>query len=94
MSILFIFMISMNTLLSGTVVWTALCSINHMTPKTRFPIRMGYLLMGVGAFAAMLSPLYFDRHPTVTEISLMAAIAFIRLADHRRRRFSDQLIHR
>lgn len=80
-----VLLITVNTVSSLGLVWAAICATNHMKRGTLWLIRIGYVSMGTGAFAALLSPLFLPRPPSYAEVFLMFGMAALTYSDRRRR---------
>lgn len=86
-------LIGLNTVAATIVLWSSVCAANHMTRKTPLAIRAAFILVGVGAAAALLSPGYLNRVPTSAEMLLITGMAALTIVDRRRRiarRFARQ----
>ncbi len=70
-------MIAISTFASLVVLWTSICTINHMTRRTPITIRAAYILIGVGAAGVLLVPVYFHRPQTPAEMLLIAGTAIL-----------------
>ena len=81
-------LISLNTVASTMVLWSAICAANYMSLKTPFIVRLAYIALGVGAAAALLTPSYLQRPPTIAELMLICGMAMLTMAERRRRPFS------
>ncbi|GEM_PF-2501937 len=80
----------MNSVAAIVALWSSICATNHMSRKTPLLIRVAFILIGVGAAAALLSPGYLGRTPTNAELLLVTGVALLAVTD-RRRRFSRKL---
>lgn len=80
----------LNSLAAIVALWSSICATNHMSRKTPLVIRVAFILIGVGAAAALLSPGYLGRTPTNAELLLVTGVALLAVTD-RRRRFSRKL---
>lgn len=78
-------LVCLNTVTGMVVLWSAICATNRMSLATPWVIRLAYILLGVGAAAALLAPSYLNRVPTVAELLLVSGMALLALADRRRR---------
>jgi len=77
-------LIGANSLFALGTLWPVLCATNNMTRRTPFSLRTAFISMGIGAFAALLTPFYLDRAPTAAEVLLCAGMATLAIADRRR----------
>lgn len=77
-------LIALNTIAALWVIWSSICAANFMSLKTPFLVRCAYLLLGVGAAAALLAPGYLHRAPTFAELLLVLGLALLSMADRRR----------
>lgn len=59
------------------VLWSCICTLNYMTPKTSPIQRISYVLLGVGAASMLLGPLYFDHKPTLGGTILALGVAVL-----------------
>lgn len=73
--------VGLNLILSLTILWTTLCALNGMSRETGFLRRLAFILLGTGAFASVLAPLYLQRPPSATELLLVTAVAALRITD-------------
>ena len=78
-------LVVLNTLGSMGVLWRCICALNHMSRKTRFSIRLAYILVALGAAASLCAPSYLGRPPTRAEVLLVVGFALLSFADRRRR---------
>lgn len=78
-------LIALNTFCAVVVSWSSMCALNHMRAKTRWTIRVSYLVLGVGAFSALVAPQAFARVPSYTEVLVLLGIALLTHSDRRRR---------
>lgn len=76
--------IVVNSLASLAVLWSAICATNNMSRKTPASLRLAFVLLGIGGFAALLTPAYLNRVPTAAETLLCLGIAILSLVDRRR----------
>lgn len=76
--------VTLNTACSLIVLWSAICTVNLMTPKTNWLIRVGHLLIGLGAVCALFAPAYLSRQPTAGEVAILAGMSILCLRDRRR----------
>lgn len=74
------FLIGTNTLFAAAILWSTLTALSTMTRKCNFWPRVAYVLMGTGAFAAILAPFYLERVPTLPELMFMVALTILRLS--------------
>lgn len=77
--------IAVSMLCALLVVWAAICACNAMKARTNWFIRIAFVCLGAGAFAAFLSPLFYSRTPTAVELCLLVGLAFFLYSDRRRR---------
>lgn len=78
-------LIVLNTISSLALLWSVICTTNSMHRRTKLPIRIGFILMGTGAFAALLTPFFLPRPPSYAEIFLMLGFSLFAYSDRRRR---------
>ena len=78
-------LISVSMLCAILVVWAAICACNAMKARTNWFIRIAYICLGAGAFAALLTPVFFGSQPTKTELCLLVGLVFFLYSDRRRR---------
>lgn len=78
-------LIGINTLCALIVSWSSICALNHMRPKTNWGIRIAHIIMGLGAFSAMVAPQAFYRVPSYTEVLVLFGVALLVHSDRRRR---------
>lgn len=78
--------ILVNSLSALVVIWSSLCATNRMSGDTPWPIRLSFILVGVGAAAALLAPGYLGRAPSDGELLLIAGLALLALVDRREAR--------
>lgn len=50
------------------------CTLNFMSIRTALPERIGYSLFTVGVFAALISPLFMSRTPSVSEVLVLGGM--------------------
>lgn len=79
-------LIAINTAGSLTVLWSSICATNYMSLKTPIIPRLAYIALGVGSAAALLTPSYLQRPPTVAELMLVCGMALLTIAEKKRRR--------
>jgi len=77
--------ITLNSIASLVALWSSICATNHMCRTTPLPIRLAFILIGVGAAASLLAPGYLGRAPTNAELLLVTGFALLAVADRRRR---------
>lgn len=87
---------AINSLAALMVLWTAICTLNFMTPRTRPGARVAYVLLGVGAGAMLLGPIYFENKPTVGGTVMATGVALLLIVErlHTRKlltRYADRL---
>ncbi len=71
-----------STILPAIVIlWTCICTLNYMTPRTAPASRLSYLLMGVGAAALLLGPAYFDHVPSLGGAVLTSGTAILLITE-------------
>lgn len=70
-----------NGVMSSVIVWSTVCTLNAMDRRTGFWRRLAYVMMGTGALASVLAPLYLQRPPTATELLLVTAVSILRVLD-------------
>lgn len=80
-------LICINTVGSLTVLWSSICAANYMSLKTSIIIRIAYIALGVGAAAALLTPGYLQRPPTIAELMLVCGMALLTIGERRRHPF-------
>lgn len=73
------------------VLWSSVCALTHMGWKTRFDIRLAYILLGVGSVAVLLAPGYLGRTPAVSDMLLVYGAALLCLANRRRRKHAQKV---
>jgi len=56
-------LILFNSAAAIVALWSSICATNHMSRKTPLAIRLAFILIGVGAAAALLAPGYLGRAP-------------------------------
>ena len=78
-------LILFNSAAAIVALWSSICATNHMSRKTPLAIRLAFILIGVGAAAALLAPGYLGRAPTNAELLLVTGVALLAVADRRRR---------
>lgn len=78
-------LIVLNTISSLALLWSVVCTTNSMHRGTKLVIRIAFILMGTGAFAALLTPFFLPRAPSYAEIFLMFGFALFAYSDRRRR---------
>ena len=78
-------LILFNSAAAIVALWSSICATNHMSRKTPLAIRLAFILIGVGAAAALLAPSYLGRAPTNAELLLVTGVALLAVADRRRR---------
>ena len=78
-------LILFNSAAAIVALWSSICATNHMSRKTPLAIRLAFILIGVGAAAALLAPGYLERAPTNAELLLVTGVALLAVADRRRR---------
>jgi len=77
-------LIAVNSVFALIVLWSSLCATDRMSPCTPWPIRVSFILTGVGAAAALLAPGYLGRAPSDGELLLIAGVALLALVDRRK----------
>lgn len=83
-------LISVNTVAALWVIWSSICAANFMSLRTPWLVRLAYLLLGVGAAAALLAPGYLNRAPTFAELLLVIGLAMLSIGDRRRPTYQVQ----
>ena len=78
-------LILFNSAAAIVALWSSICATNHMSRKTPLAIRLAFILIGVGAAAALLALGYLERAPTNAELLLVTGVALLAVADRRRR---------
>lgn len=79
-----------NSIFSSVVLWASICAVNQMTAKTRFFIRIAYVLLGMGAFATLILPWLATptiKNPMIPNVLMTMAVAIMVLWDRRRSMF-------
>lgn len=70
-----------NSVAALMVLWTAICTLNFMTPRTPPGSRVAYVLLGVGAGAMLLGPVYFEHKPTVGGTVVATGVALLLIVE-------------
>lgn len=86
MSVLFgfdtqIILTAVSFLSASLILWASICTLNFMTASTPWPHRISHILLGVGAAAMLLGPLYFDNKPTLGGALLSAGVALLLITE-------------
>lgn len=63
-----------NTITALTVLWTVLCTLNFMSAQSFWLTRVAYVLIGVGAGAMLIGPMYWNHEPTVGAVALLTGV--------------------
>lgn len=63
------------------VLWTSICTLNFMTPRTPPGSRLAYIFLGVGAAAMLLGPVYFEHKPTVGGTVMATGVALLLIVE-------------
>ena len=80
---LLIFMV--NFISVGVILALAFCSADSMTRNTRMTLRIGYILVAVGAFGAVMAPLFgVWPKPTWQQASIHSGLAMIMFFSRRK----------
>ncbi len=79
-------MIGINSIACLAVLWSVICATNNMSRRTSLPMRFAFILLGIGALASLLSPVYLNRPPTAAEAALCMGVAVLSAFDRRRAR--------
>lgn len=66
-----------STFLSLFVTWSCVCTINAMSPRTRFVVRLAYVLLCTGAMGIAMYPVWFHEPIDGYVLILLVAIALI-----------------
>ncbi len=78
----------LNSVFSAVVLWAAVCAVNRMTRKTNFWIRITYIVLGTGAFSALITPLLSTspqlQQPSIPTLLLMMAFTSMAVWDRRK----------
>lgn len=74
----------LNAFVSGFVLWWAICATNKMDKNTRFLIRVGFILIGVGAASCMIYPLWHGQSPEPTKIFMLLGLAALAAGNKRK----------
>lgn len=82
---------TVSCLSASLVLWASICTINYMTATTPLPNRVAHILLGVGAAAMLLGPLYFDNKPTPGGAILTTGVALLLVTE---RLYTRKLRHR
>lgn len=61
----------------------AVCTINHMSARTNHVVRIGYILLAVGATGIVLGPLYGHAEPQASEVITNAAAVLVLISRHK-----------
>jgi|GEM_PF-4362656 len=72
-----IVIIAVSTILSLFVTWSCVCTINAMSRRTRFLVRLAYILLGTGAIGIAMYPVWFHEPVDGYVLILLVAIALI-----------------
>lgn len=68
---------------AGLLLYATIVAIHRMNRHTNHWIRIGYVLMAIGAFTAMLYPIAVDWHPS-PEMLVVLGAAVLLLANQRK----------
>ena len=77
-------LILVNTILSGFIMWCAICVTNRMTKYTRVSIRFAYIALGTVAAGSLLYPFWFEEAPHTGQTILLLAVASLFYGDKRK----------
>jgi hypothetical protein len=72
-----IFLLILNILVGLSLFVHAICVINRMTRTTNHFLRLGYVVMAVGAMGVVAGPLYGYTSPRWTEVLLNLGVAIV-----------------
>lgn len=64
-----------NLLCAAIITWHSLVALNSMSRATSIVPRIGFILMGGGAFSLLLAPLYQAAPPEIGTVMLSAGVA-------------------
>lgn len=78
--------IGINSIACLVILWSVICATNNMSFRTKTTLRLAFVLLGIGALAALISPVYSGRPPTYAESAMCLGIAILGLVDRRRAR--------
>lgn len=78
-------LLALNPVCALALIWASVCATNQMCRGTHWPVRLGYILLGAGAFSALIAPVFLNHQPTFSEIFLMSGVACLVYSDRRRR---------
>lgn len=78
----------LSTSLALVTLWTTICVVNHMNRKTPFIRRLAFVLLGTGAAAMVIAPVYLNRSPTISEMLVLLALALLSFTERKRYRHS------
>lgn len=73
--------LGLNTIAGLVVIWTALCTLNYMSPATRWFSRIAYVLIGAGAAAMLLAPFYFKQALNGGSVILLCGVAVLLVSE-------------
>lgn len=73
--------LALNTVAGLVVIWTALCTLNFMSPSTRWFSRVAYVLIGAGAAAMLLAPFYFKQALNGGSVILLCGVAVLLVSE-------------
>lgn len=75
---------AINIVAAVIILVRSLIVLNEMGRNTRPPIRMGYILLSIGAFVSLIDPIFHPSHTGWPEVAINCGIACIILANRRK----------